>query len=82
MSEPIEHVLVTVDDAALSRLAEVVARLRDAGMVIEKVMEPVGTITGSVPADTLDALRAVSGVEIVERQARSFGIPAPESDIQ
>jgi subtilisin family serine protease len=77
-----ERVMVTLDDAGMSRVAQVIADLREAGMEIEEVIEPIGTITGSVPIDALDAVQDVSGVDVVEPQHRSIGIPDPDSDIQ
>ncbi|MGQ0839047.1 hypothetical protein [Actinokineospora sp.] len=77
-----ERVLVTVDDAGLARLTELVADLRDAGLLVEEVLEPIGTITGSVAVDSLAALSEVSGVDGVEPQLASFQIPEPDSDVQ
>lgn len=82
IDEPLERVMVTLDDAGLSRVDEVVAELRRAGMDVEQVIEPVGTITGSVPLDALDAVQDVTGVDFVEPQIAAFQIPDPDDDIQ
>lgn len=82
IDEPLERVMVTLDDAGLSRVEEVVAELRQAGMDVEEVIEPVGTITGSVPVDALNAVQGVSGVDFVEPQIAAFQIPDPDEDIQ
>ncbi|SDI05659.1 hypothetical protein SAMN05192558_101834 [Actinokineospora alba] len=82
VDEPLERVMVTLDDAGLSRVDEVVAELRRAGMDVEQIIEPVGTITGSVPLDALDAVQDVTGVDFVEPQVAAFQIPDPDDDIQ
>ncbi|MBC6450595.1 hypothetical protein [Actinokineospora xionganensis] len=82
IDEPLERVMVTLDDAGLSRVDEVVAELRQAGMEVEEVIAPVGTITGSVPPESLDAVQGVPGVDFVEAQIAAFQIPDPDEDLQ
>ncbi|WP_436497642.1 hypothetical protein [Actinokineospora sp. HUAS TT18] len=76
------RILVTLDDAGLSRLDEVVASLREAGMEIEQVIEPVGTITGSAPDSALAAVEGVEGVDFVEPEQAPYQLPDPDSDVQ
>jgi hypothetical protein len=72
---------VSVDDQHLARIDSVAAALREAGMSVERSMATIGTITGSVPASRLSAVRATQGVADVEAQ-REFQLPPPESPIQ
>lgn len=56
-------------------MAEVVAAgLRAAGMPVDEVLEPIGTVTGSVGSATVSALQAVPGVLDVE-MARDYRLP-------
>ncbi|CRK57422.1 hypothetical protein [Alloactinosynnema sp. L-07] len=76
------RILVTLDDTGLSHLDKVVADLREAGMRIEQVIEPVGTITGSAPEEALAAVQEVEGVDYVEPEQAPYQLPDPDSDIQ
>ncbi|HVK26000.1 MAG TPA: hypothetical protein VM677_31975 [Actinokineospora sp.] len=76
------RILVTLDDAGMSRVDEVVASLRAAGMEIEQVIEPVGTITGSAPDSALEAVQEVEGVDYVEPEQAPYQLPDPDSDVQ
>lgn len=76
-----ERIVVSVDDDHLDVLSEVVDRLRDAGMDVERVADAVGAVTGSIAPDALAGLESVPGVAEVERQ-RGFQLPPPDSPIQ
>jgi hypothetical protein len=73
------RVTVTVGD--LGRLDEVVDRLREAGLRVERVLEPVGVVTGSVDPARRAALRAVPGVVAVEDD-RHVGLAPPDAGVQ
>ncbi|MFF5987436.1 hypothetical protein [Prauserella flavalba] len=63
------RVIVSVADENLGTLDDVVSDLRQAGMSVDGVQELLGTVTGSVDADTvLAALQDVPGVADVELQ--------------
>ena len=69
-SEPsLLDVLVTVDDRHLDDLESVARSLAEAGLTVETILELSGTVAGSVPADRLELLRAVKGVESVDEDA-------------
>jgi hypothetical protein len=71
-----DAVVVSVVDER--RLPEVVAALREAGMVVDDVLSALGMVTGSIDPEALGSLRAVPGVSHVERQ-RGFQLPPPTS---
>jgi hypothetical protein len=83
MADVEQHVplTVSVDDAHLDRIDHVAARLRDAGMSVERSLATIGTITGSAPASKLSAVRATEGVADVEAE-REFQLPPPDSPVQ
>ena len=74
-------VTVTVDEAHAGAIDEVAARLRDAGMDVDRVLGAIGVITGSVAASRLHLVEAVEGVASVEQQT-SFKLPPPDADVQ
>ncbi|HEU5472455.1 MAG TPA: hypothetical protein VFV67_17520 [Actinophytocola sp.] len=78
--EPV-GVVVSVADDHLDGLDEVVAGLRDAGMRVDGVLEPLGVVTGTVEEAALPNLGSVPGVAEVERQ-RGPGVPPPDSEVQ
>jgi hypothetical protein len=80
-ADPHVPLAVSVDDAHLDRIEHVAARLRDAGMRVERSLQTIGTITGSAPESKLAALRATEGVAAVERQ-REYQLPPPDSPVQ
>ncbi|PSL52449.1 hypothetical protein B0I31_113121 [Saccharothrix carnea] len=61
-----DKVVVSVADDSLAELPTVVTALRDAGMVVEGVLEGLGVVTGSVAPGVGDLLGAVPGVSHVE----------------
>jgi hypothetical protein len=73
------RVSVTVDDAHLSSLDDVVGALRECGMHVETVLEGLGMVTGSTrDAAALRQVEGVSGVD-VELEHR---IAPPEDEVQ
>jgi hypothetical protein len=77
--EALSRVSVTVDDAHLSSLDDVVGALRERGMHVETVLEGLGMVTGSArDAAALRQVEGVSGVD-VELEHR---IAPPEDEIQ
>lgn len=61
-----DKVVVSVADDSVANLPTVVSALRDAGMVVEQVLEGLGVVTGSVAPGVGDLLGAVPGVSHVE----------------
>lgn len=76
-----EKVTVSVDDAHLELIDEVVGRLQAAGMLVEQVLRPIGVITGSVDSPVRETLGRLAGVAAVEPQ-RTFRLPPPGSEVQ
>jgi hypothetical protein len=74
-------VVVSVTDEYLDRFGEVLEALRARGLVIDHVLDDLGTVTGSIDTDEVEALGSLTGVASVERQ-RQPGIAPPESDVQ
>lgn len=73
--------VVTVDDEHSDRVSEVADRLRAAGMIVENLMEALGTITGSIEPDKVELISRVEGVSNVET-AQDFELPPSDSEIQ
>ncbi len=73
--------VVTVDDEHSDRVSEVADRLRAAGMIVENLMEALGTITGSIEPDKVELISRVEGVSNVET-AQDFELPQSDSEIQ
>lgn len=61
-----DKVVVSVADGGVAHLSTVVSALRDAGMVVDQVLEGLGVVTGSVAPGVGDLLGAVPGVSHVE----------------
>ena len=75
------HVSVTVGDDHRESMDGVVENLRASGLEVEQVLGTLGIVTGSAPADALDALRGVEGVASVDEQL-THQIEPPDSPIQ
>lgn len=69
-----DKVVVSVADDGSAGLPAVVSALRDAGMVVESVLESLGVVTGSVAPGAADRLGAVPGVAHVEVD-HAVGLP-------
>ena len=72
---------VSVDDTHLGQIDEVVAKLRAAGMNVDRTLATLGSISGHATGDLLHALRQVPGVAAVESE-RSFQMPPPDAEVQ
>jgi hypothetical protein len=75
------RVTVTVGDEHRESLEGVVERLRAAGLEVERVLGTLGIVTGSAPAEALDALRGVEGVASVDQQL-THRLPPPDAPVQ
>ncbi len=73
--------LISVDDEHLDRFSEVVKSVEDAGVNVERQMEDIGVLTGSIDPEMVELLRNVEGVSHVER-SREFQIAPPDSEVQ
>ncbi|SDJ93195.1 hypothetical protein SAMN04487820_10330 [Actinopolyspora mzabensis] len=73
-----DEVVVTVHDEWLDHIDTVVQRLRRIGMRVDRVLELVGMITGSLASEYFDDARAVPGVVAVER-GETLRIPPGEN---
>ncbi|GLZ32297.1 hypothetical protein Lesp02_44850 [Lentzea sp. NBRC 105346] len=62
-----DKVMVSVADGSLPRILD---DLREAGLVVDTVLEALGVVTGTVDVRAIPALRALPGVLDVERQWR------------
>ncbi|WP_447006621.1 hypothetical protein ACRAKI_09145 [Saccharothrix isguenensis] len=70
-----DKVVVSVARDSLDDLPAVVSALRDAGMVVEDVLETLGVVTGSVAPEVGDLLGAVPGVSRVEVDRDDVRLP-------
>lgn len=70
-----DKVVVSVADDSLDDLPTVVSALRDAGMVVEDVLETLGVVTGSVAPEVGALLGAVPGVSRVEVDRDDVRLP-------
>ncbi len=74
-------VTVTVADDHLDHIEEVAQRLRSAGMTVDRVLGPVGIITGSLQPSGRPSIEAMAEVAAVEDDME-FQLPPPDSDLQ
>jgi hypothetical protein len=74
-------VTVTVDRQHAAALADVAEALRATGMQVEQVLGDVGMVLGTIDADAEHSIRAVDGVQSVDRSL-DFQVPPPDSPIQ
>ena len=72
-------VTVSVDDAHLDKLDDVVRQLRERGMIVDHVLVSLGIVTGSI--EDVEALQDVEGVLSVDLEGRK-GVPPPDQEIQ
>ncbi len=79
------RVTVTVDDAHRRTISTLARSLADKGMQVDRVMETMGCITGSIPSGTATAvattLRNVPGVLSVDPDV-AYRVAPPDSDVQ
>jgi hypothetical protein len=75
------HLSVTVDDEHVPAIHAVADALRARGMQVEQVLDGLGIITGSAPADSRPALTGVEGVVSVDEQL-THRLPPPDSAVQ
>jgi hypothetical protein len=59
----------------------VVETLRQRGLQVEQVLGTLGVVTGMAPAEALDVLRSVEGVDSVDEEL-TFRIAPPDSPVQ
>lgn len=76
-SAPVGVILAVDPD----RFADVVDAVRRAGLTVTGEQPILGTLSGTVTEDRIPALKAVDGVESVDRD-RSVRLPPPDSPIQ
>lgn len=75
------RVSVSVDDAHVERIDEVVEALRARGLQDEQVLATLGVVTGEVADDRRQQLAAVDGVDSVDDEA-SYRLPPPDAPVQ
>ncbi|MGW7052264.1 hypothetical protein [Streptomyces sp. NPDC054887] len=74
---PVE-VIVSLDPDRYARTVEDARRI---GLVVTGEQPVLGSLSGTVAEDRIPALRAVEGIESVDR-ARSVRLPPPDSPVQ
>ncbi|WP_245847904.1 hypothetical protein [Lentzea kentuckyensis] len=67
MTGSVDQVMVSVTEGSLPR---VLNDLREAGLVVDTVLEALGVVTGTVEVRAIPSLLSVPGVLDVERQWR------------
>jgi hypothetical protein len=72
---------VSVDDAHMGEIEDLVDTLKTEGMRIDHVLRAIGTVSGRLPLAKLDQVRFIEGVSHVER-AREIQLAPPEDDVQ
>lgn len=72
---------VSVADEHRHRFADVVKKIKKAGMKVEQELDNLGIVTGSIDSEKLNSLHKVEGVSSVEEE-REYQIPPPEDNIQ
>ncbi|MGC7099658.1 hypothetical protein ACPZ19_33700 [Amycolatopsis lurida] len=61
-------VIVSIAEEQLSDIPAVVEALEQAGLTVDSVLEPIGTVTGSLGHGDVAALQDIPGVRDVELQ--------------
>ncbi len=80
--DQVQRVVVSIDDQHLGEIDSLVEQLKGAGMLIDKVLDGLGMITGSVPDEQRTQMVVhIVGVASVERQI-TYRLPPPDSAIQ
>lgn len=79
--EQLMEIVVSVDDAHLPAMTEMVSALESAGMMIDQTMPVLGTVAGRIPPTRLADIGLVEGVAAIE-ESRSYQLPPPDSDVQ
>ncbi|WP_221335207.1 hypothetical protein [Streptomyces sp. EAS-AB2608] len=75
---PRVDVVLSVDPG---RFAETIRAAQAAGLTVTSEQPLIGTAAGTIAEDRIPLLRAVDGVEAVERD-RTVRLPPPESPVQ
>ncbi|ONI70384.1 hypothetical protein ALI144C_47870 [Actinosynnema sp. ALI-1.44] len=65
-------IMVSIADDSMTDVPRIVADLRRAGLAVDEVFEALGTVTGSIATDAVDALMAVPGVKAIEWQRDDY----------
>jgi len=76
-----QKVNVSVDQSQLDRFAEIVERVRRAGLKVDQQLDTIGVVTGSIDSRKVARLRKVEGVAAVEADL-TIQLPHPDSPIQ
>ena len=79
MGLALKSVIVTITDEAMDRIEEVAGKLKSKGLLIDRVLPRVGTISGK--AKNPNALEKVRGVMSVEEEYTSE-LPPAGADVQ
>ena len=74
-------VTISIGDAHLEQIDQVVDQLKAKGLDVEQTMATLGIVTGSVDSDKLSALSKVAGVDSVQKE-KTVNLPPPGSDVQ
>ncbi|MFF7369029.1 hypothetical protein [Streptomyces tricolor] len=75
---PRVDVILSVDPG---RFAETIRAAQATGLTVTSEQPLIGTAAGTIAEDRIPLLRAVDGVEAVERD-RTIRLPPPESPVQ
>jgi hypothetical protein len=75
-------VTISVDDAHLDKMPEVVKKIKKAGLRVDSQLDSIGMITGSIDDEKFDSLNRIKGVSNVQRDEQNFQIAPPDSDVQ
>jgi hypothetical protein len=67
MTTSVDQVMVSVKEGSLPKVLD---DLREAGLVVDTVLEALGVVTGTVEVRAIPSLLSVPGVLDVERQWR------------
>ncbi|MDQ0946119.1 hypothetical protein QFZ24_000042 [Streptomyces phaeochromogenes] len=76
-SAPVGVILAVDPD----RFAEVIEAAQRAGLTVTSEQPILGTLSGTIAEDGIPALKAVAGIESVDRD-RIIHLPPPDSPIQ
>ncbi len=72
---------LTVSDSHMRHLDKIAEAARKVGMVVEKQLESIGVLTGTIESGKIGLLHQIAGVSGVEKE-REVQLPPPDSPIQ
>lgn len=75
------NIILSVAEGYLKEQKRIEEACRALGMEVDRTMETLGLISGSIPAERREAIEAIVGVDHIELE-RGFQLPPPDETKQ